>query len=576
VKAFADLYAALDETTKTNAKIAALAAYFRTAPPADAAWALYFLSGRKPRQIVASRRLAAWATEQAGVTEWLFGESYDAVGDLAETITLLLPARETPGEGSLREWVEDRLLALRDRDEAGQRAAVLAAWEALDLRQRFVFNKLITGSFRVGVSQQLVVRALAQVSAGETTRETEAAAIALDVDEDDDAAIADAAPVHGAGIPAAVITHRLMGAWEPTPQFFTRLLAPDTQASDSSQPYPFSLAYPIEEAGGPEALGDPAAWQVEWKWDGIRAQVVRRAGQVFIWSRGEELVTDRYPEVAAAAAALPEGVVLDGELLPFDFDGARALPFAQLQRRIGRKTLTKKLQDEIPVVFLAYDLLEHDGRDARETPLETRRMQLEARVGALPADAARTLRLSQIVDAPDWAAYARLREESRARGVEGFMLKRRLSPYRVGRQRGDWWKWKINPYTVDAVLINAQRGSGKRASLYTDYTFAVWDAPPGEPRTLVPFTKAYSGLTDAEIRRVDAFIRRNTLEKFGPVRTVKPELVFELAFEGIQRSSRHKSGIAVRFPRMLRWREDKPIDEADTLETIRALLPPEA
>lgn len=546
MQAFAELYAALDETTKTNEKIGALARYFQAAPPDDAAWALYFLSGRKPRQIIPSRKLALWATELAGISEWLFSESYDAAGDLAETITLLLPARETPGEGSLTTWVEQRLLPLRAQDEATQRAAVAAAWAALDVGQRFVFNKLITGAFRVGVSQQLVIRALGQVS----------------------------------GIDVPVLAHRLMGTWEPTPAFYENLLSPETSASDISQPYPFFLAYSVEDVSdgashGVEALGDPSGWQVEWKWDGIRAQVIRRRGEVFIWSRGEELVTERYPEIAAMAQQLPDGVVIDGELLPFTFETDRVQPFAQLQRRIGRKTLGKKLLEEVPVVLLAYDHIEWDETDHRTIPLRDRRARLEHLVNAT---AHPNLRLSTIVRAETWDELAGIRLESRARGVEGFMIKRLDSPYRVGRQRGDWWKWKVNPYTIDAVLINAQRGSGKRASLYTDYTFGVWSDEgdvEGErvARHLVPFTKAYSGLTDAEIRQVDAFIRRSTVEKFGPVRAVRPELVFELAFEGIQRSGRHKSGIAVRFPRILRWRQDKPIEEADTLETIRALLP---
>lgn len=537
MNAFTDLYTALDETNKTGEKVDALVRYFRIAPPEDAAWALYFLIGRRPRQAVSTPRLRAWAIEATGLPEWLFGESYDAVGDFAETAALLLPEGIPGGESDEREqplhtWIEERLLPLRSMDEAAQREAIFAAWRDLpDSRQRFVWHKLITGSFRVGVSQQLVTRALAQV---------------LHVD-------------------AAVLAHRLMGAWEPDAAFYARLQTADTQDADVSQPYPFCLAYPLED--DPAVLGEVDEWQAEWKWDGIRSQLIRRAGQVFVWSRGEELVTDRYPELAALGEHLPDGTVIDGEILPWRDGGV--LPFAQLQRRIGRKTVGKKLLSDIPVIILAYDLLEYEGRDVRSEPMSWRRAHLETIVNAVThGDANAPLQLSPLVEAASWAALADAREESRDRNAEGLMLKRRNSPYHVGRQRGDWWKWKIAPYTIDAVLVYAQRGSGKRASLYTDYTFAVWN--DGQ---LVPFTKAYSGLTDAEIRKVDAFIRRNTLEKFGPVRTVKPELVFELAFEGIQQSSRHKSGIAVRFPRILRWRTDKPIAEADSLETIRAMLP---
>ncbi len=536
MKAFAALYTALDETNKTNAKLAALEAYFRSAPPASAAWVVYFMVGRRPRQAVNSRKLAEWAWETAGVPAWLFGESYDAVGDIAETITLILPESDISSDVPLSEWVE-RLLALRGMEESDQRAAILQAWQELDRTQRFVWNKLITGGFRVGVSQQLVIRALANAS----------------------------------GMDSAVIAHRLMGDWEPTEDFFRALLEPDTADSDISRPYPFFLAYPIEVAEGDTAdeslssqLGERAEWQVEWKWDGIRAQLIRRNGQTFLWSRGEELVTDRYPEVAQAAGHLPDGTALDGELLVW-VEGT-VQPFALLQRRIGRKSVSSKETKSFPVIFLAYDLMEWEGNDCREEPLTWRRERVEQLVAAANHE---SLLLSPLVHAESWEALAEVRMESRERGVEGFMLKRYTSPYRVGRQRGDWWKWKVDPYTVDAVLIYAQRGSGKRASLYTDYTFGVWD----DEGTLVPFAKAYSGLTDAEIREVDRFIRRNTKEQFGPVRTITPELVFELGFEGIQRSNRHKSGIAVRFPRILRWRQDKKADEADTLETVRALLP---
>lgn len=527
MRRFAALYAELDETTKTGAKVDALAAYLAEAEPADAAWAVHFLSGRRPKRLIGARRLAEWAVEAAELPEWLFGECYESVGDLAETISLLLPS---PAEGSdlpLHHWVEARLLPLRGEGEETQRAAVLRAWSELDGAQAYVWNKLITGSFRVGVSQSLVVRALARVS----------------------------------GVDEPTLAHRLMGAWDPSPEFYRLLLAGDTRDADLSRPYPFFLAYPLE--GEVEALGEAAEWQAEWKWDGIRAQLVRRAGSTYLWSRGEELITERFPEVAEAAALLPDGTVLDGELLPWVDD--RPLPFAQLQRRIGRRTLGRKILAEVPVVLLAYDLLEAEGADVRERPLSWRRERLEALVRATPS-AGRIL-LSPVVHGGGWEAVRAAHAEARDRAAEGLMLKGLAAPYGVGRRKGGWWKWKVAPFTADAVLIYAQRGHGRRASLYTDYTFGVWKE--GE---LVPFAKAYSGLTDEEIRRVDAFVRRNTLERFGPVRVVKPELVFELAFEGIQRSPRHRSGVAVRFPRMSRWRSDKRPQDADSLETIEALI----
>jgi DNA ligase 1 len=530
MQAFADLYSRLDETTKTTEKVRALVDYFRGVPPEEAIWAVYFLCGRKVKQLVPTRKLRDWLLAKTQISEWLYEECYDSVGDVAETIALLLPESTAASDLPLNYWVEEKLLPLKKADEAGKRAAVEEAWDRLDEKQRFVWNKLITGSFRVGVSQQLVTRALAEAS----------------------------------GLEVGVIAHRLMGEWPTTPEFYRHLLEPDSNAADDSRPYPFCLAHPLEE--DPSTLGDIAEWQAEWKWDGIRSQLIRRRGRTFLWTRGEELVTDRYPELRALGDSLPEGTVLDGEILAWK-EGV-VLPFARLQKRIGRKTVGKKLLEEIPVILMAYDLLELDGIDLRDKAYTERRAELERLVLSLnPTPGFEGLQASPLVEAESWEQVALRRGESRSLQVEGLMLKRRTSAYRVGRVRGDWWKWKVSPFTIDAVLIYAQKGSGKRADLYTDYTFGVWDGDK-----LVPVAKAYSGLTDAEIREVDDFVKRNTLERFGPVRTVKAELVFELAFEGIQESGRHKSGIAVRFPRILRWRTDKKPKDADRLEEIKKLV----
>jgi DNA ligase-1 len=416
-------------------------------------------------------------------------------------------------------------------NDDARREALLAAWNELSTHERFVFNKLVTGSFRVGVSQQLVIRALAEVS----------------------------------GLAPAVIAHRLMGRPEPTLAFFQELLASECRDTDSSRPYPFCLAHPLQAEV--ESLGNVSDWLVEWKWDGIRGQLIRRCGKSFLWSRGEEMILEQFPELIAPAERLPNGTVLDGEILAWR-DG-QVLPFGELQRRIGRKNVGRKLLAEVPARFVAFDALESGGQDIRNEPFSARRRQLENIVGRLGGDD--SLIPSPLIHADSWDDLARQREASRAQNVEGIMLKRGDSPYAAGRVTGMWWKWKIEPYTCDAVLIYAQRGHGRRASLYTDYTFAAW-----EEGQLVPFAKAYSGLTDSEIRDVDRFVRKNTLEKFGPVRSVKPELVFELAFENIQRSNRHKSGVAVRFPRISRWRHDKRPEDANTLDEVRALLPAEA
>jgi DNA ligase 1 len=526
VKRFAQLFTAIDETNRTNEKVEAMVQYFRDADPADAAWAVYFLSGGRPKRLIPVRRLAEWAMAEAGIADWLFEESYDAVGDLAETMSLLLPESTSTTDEPLHVLIEQRLLVLARQSEDEQRAVVLRTWRELGGVERFVWNKLITGAFRVGVSQQLVTRALSRAS----------------------------------GVDEGVIAHRLSGHWDPKASAFTALIAAETGDADVSKPYPFYLAYPLESSL--ESLGFPDDWQAEWKWDGIRSQVIRRDGKVFIWTRGEELVTERFPEIAAAAEFLPDGTVLDGEIMPWR-DG-QPLPFAQLQRRIGRTKIGPKILAEVPVAVIVYDLLEFGGRDVREQPLSWRREKIAELLSA--ARAAEFIP-SPIIQLASWDDARRAHERSREMSAEGLMLKRRDAVYGVGRRKGGWWKWKVEPYSVDAVMIYAQPGSGRRASLHTDYTFAVWNQGK-----LVPFAKAYSGLTDAEIRELDAWIRRNTVEKFGPVRHVKPEQVFELGFEGIQKSPRHKSGIAVRFPRILKWRTDKKAEDADTLTTLRGLM----
>ncbi len=531
MKLFTELYVELDQTNKTNEKIDALRFYFERAGKNDAAWAFYFLSGRKPRQIVPSKKLREWAIEQAGIPEWLYLESRDTVGDSSETIALLLPNNATVDETPLHVLVEERLLPLRTSAEEIQKAEVITAWSRMNYSQRLVYNKLISGSFRVGVSQQLVVRALSQISE----------------------------------LPTDIIAHRAMGDWEPTAEFFAQLTNPvvDEDEAPIARPFPFHLAHQMDFP--PDDLGGISEWQAEWKWDGIRAQVIKRKDEVFAWSRGEDLITERFPEIAKAAVELPNGTVLDGEILPW-LEGA-VLPFTELQKRIGRKNLSAKILTEVPVILQCYDLLEFEGGDIRTLDFRSRRKLLEKVIDGLSEEARQVLRVTESVEAMNWNDLAVIREKSRTLGVEGFMLKRRESPYRTGRHRGDWWKWKIDPLTVDAVLIYAQKGSGKRSNLFTDYTFAVWKGDE-----LVPFAKAYSGLTDAEIRKVDRYIRDNTIETFGPVRSITPNLVFEIAFEALQRSTRHKSGVAVRFPRIQRWRDDKTIEQADSLETIYAML----
>lgn len=528
MKQFADLFMNLDRTNKTNSKVDLMKNYFLAAPDEDKLWALTLFTGRRPSFKVNRTQVKEWAAAEAGIPMWLFQESYHSVGDLGETISLLLPRTASGGsEKSLSEWFQylGLLPGMTDEEKHGH---ITKAWRQLSQHETFVFNKLLMGSFRIGISQTLVVRALAE---------------ATETDPN-------------------VIAHRVMGQWDPLDTTFERLILDKGENDNASRPYPFFLAYPIE--GEVSGLGEPGDWFAEWKWDGIRSQVIYRNKELFIWTRGEELSTDKFPELHFLSEVLPDGTVLDGEIVTYS--GGRPMPFNVLQTRIGRKNLSKKALEEAPVALLAYDILEANGVDIRGLTQEQRRAQLEAIHAGIPGQS--YFNLSPLIDFHNWQELQDLHPRSRENIAEGFMIKRKASTYQVGRKKGDWWKWKIDPLSVDAVLIYAQKGSGRRAELFTDYTFAVW----GDDGKLVPFAKAYSGLTDAEIGQVDYFIKRNILEKFGPVRTVKPELVFEIGFEGINESSRHKSGIAVRFPRILRWRKDKKAEEADTLESLRKIL----
>ncbi|MGN6520103.1 MAG: ATP-dependent DNA ligase [Dokdonella sp.] len=531
MRRFAELYTTLERSTATGDRRAALVAYFREAAPGDAAWALLLLSGGRvggaKQRIANARELREWIAEESGTPSWLVDECYDAVGDLGETLALLLddPAQRA-ADVPLSEWIEQRLLPVANADEAARRAVVVEAWRTLPFAERLLFNKLLTGALRVGVSQGLVQQALAEV----------------------------------AGIDVALIAQRMLGAWEPGAEFFERLLSREALPSDRASPFPFFLASPLEAE--PESLGPVDDWLAEWKWDGIRLQLIRRDGEVALWSRGEERLDGRFPELEAMALRLPGDVVVDGELVAWR-DGPTPLPFGALQTRIQRRKPGPKILADTPARMIAYDLLEKAGQDLRALPLAERRRRLAAVVEATD-DPRFALSPSIVFD--DWDAAREARATARERGAEGLMLKRLASVYQVGRRRGDWWKWKVDPLTIDAVLIYAQSGHGRRSTLYTDYTFGLWDGD-----TLVPVAKAYSGLDDAEILRLDRWIRAHTLERFGPVRSVQAEHVFELGFEAVNRSTRHKSGVAVRFPRILRWRTDKKFGDADRLDTLKAL-----
>ena len=534
MKDFSKLIKKLDSTNKTSVKVKALATYFEKASDQDKVWTIAILSHRRPSRPVNTTLLREWAAEVAGIPPWLFEESYHIVGDLAETIALVVPGSQNRIEKSLTAVLEE-LIALKSKSEEEKKAYVTSHWRGFSFYERFVFTKFITGGFRIGISQKLMTRALSQ---------------ATGIDED-------------------ILAYKLMGDWDPKTVSFHDLVLEEHKSDLLSKPYPFYLAYALE--GEPEDLGSTGEWLAEHKWDGIRSQVIFRNNEIFVWSRGEELVTDKYPEFSKLLQHIPDGTVLDGEILPYPNRSIGT--FNDLQKRIGRKTVSKSLLKKVPVILMAYDLLEWEGQDLRELPFQERRSRLEALVVPLSENIALPIELSGTLSFQQWSDFASERERAREMKSEGLMLKRKASPYRVGRKKGDWWKWKVDPLTIDAVLTYAMRGHGRRSNLFTDYTFGLWHTNEEGEKELVTFAKAYSGLTDAEFRKVDAWIKKNTLERFGPVRSVTPYHVFEIAFEGIAPSGRHKSGVATRFPRILRWRTDKSIEEANTLEDLKKLIP---
>jgi DNA ligase-1 len=558
MKRFTQLFQQVDATTSTNEKVRALQAYFQAEDAENAVWALYLLLGKTRKRLITSRMLRDIFLQISDIPEWLFEDCYAQVGDTAEVISLLLeskkqtansegfqdnfptPNPQLPTPNSqlpipnsptpnfpLHHWMETIIPQVKAvESEAALKELVVSWWFSLTSVEVFVLNKVLTGAFRVGVSTKLVIKGLAAAS----------------------------------GISEAILAHRLMGNFEPTIAAYTQLLQTEAAAIAPSQPYPFFLASSLEEDKFAEE--DLSRWQAEWKWDGIRSQIIRRNGEVFLWSRGEDLITEQFPELAQGFLALPDGLVFDGEIICWQSD--RPLSFNHLQKRLGRKRVTQKMIQENPAHFIAYDLLESGGVDIRQTPLRDRRVLLD--VALQSADPA-LISLSQAMTIASLEDLRLLREKARNQSAEGLMIKALDSPYLVGRKRGYWWKYKVDPMSLDAVLIYAQAGSGKRANLFTDYTFALWQ---GEE--LVPFAKAYSGLDNKEIDELDKWIRKHTIEKFGPVRSVEPIHVFEIGFEGISRSKRHKSGISVRFPRILRWRKDKPAQEADAIAAAFQLL----
>jgi DNA ligase-1 len=524
MRGFSELFHDLDGMTKTGDRIDRMSAYFKGADDKDAGWAAWFLAGNRIKGVVRTGELREWVAHRANLPLWLLEESYERVGDLAETISLLVRGNPEAVPMSLSEIVEQILYPLVSADSIERQNILLNIWNQLRPIDLLPFHKLLTGGFRIGVSRGNLCKALAVV--------------------------ADLAP--------AVISQRISGDWDPRVRAYERIVGEERAEDTWCRPFPFCLASPLQEE--PAILGNPKDWWAEWKWDGVRCQLLSEEGRGMLWTRGDESACESFPELLEMIPHLPKGLVLDGEILAWGAEGMRS--FNRLQKRLGRKQPGPALLKKEPVQFMAYDLLKFEGKDLRELTFEERRKRLEKLISSLPAGF--PIRISPRVTAESWEDLAKCRLESRDRGVEGLMLKRMDSVYSSGRVKGDWYKWKVDPFVADMVVVGAQLGHGKRANLYSDYTLAVLD----EKGEFVTVAKAYSGITDEELKEIDRYVRKNITGKFGPVRSVRPGIVFEVAFEGARSSGRHKSGVALRFPRIQSWRRDKEPDEVDSLNNL--------
>jgi DNA ligase 1 len=520
VDRFAPLLDSLAFTPSRLGKLRLMHEYFMSTPDPDRGWALAALTGELSFAGVKPAQIRDLVLER--VDAELFSLSHDFVGDLAETVALIWPKKHGANHvPSLSEVVDS--MAVATRDSSG---ALLGAWlDALDATARWALLKLATGALRVGVSARLAKTALAEDSTA-----------SLDEIE--------------------AVWHALH---PPYTELFAWLegRAARPELGDRPTFTPLMLAQPLEEDDIPKL--SPADYRAEWKWDGIRVELVGRGGERRLYSRSGDDIGAAFPDLLAT---LNEDVVLDGELLVMR-DGVIA-PFNDLQQRLNRKIATSKMIADYPAWLRLYDILERAGEDLRPLPFDERRHRLEQWYRAAPRT---RMDISPLLPFTAWDQLREFRDTARERAIEGLMLKRGDSAYVSGRPKGPWFKWKRDALTVDTVLMYAQRGHGKRSSFYSDYTFGVW-----REAELVPVGKAYSGFTDEELRRLDRWIRDHTIDRFGPVRAVEPDLVLEVAFDSVHRSTRHKSGLAMRFPRIHRIRWDKPAAEADQVETLAKLV----
>jgi len=527
MKAFAKLISNLEQTSKEAFKVTALAQYFSNATDEDKLWTLALFTGTRPKRVVDIKALKEFAEQVYTEGEWLFEASHQIVGDMAETIAYFLPKAKRNGNHTLSEWIS-MIRTIFNAERIDQRDAITKAWDTLRPEERFIFNKLITGGFRIDVSLKLLSKALAIVT----------------------------------GKDENLLAHKLNSDWHPDEVSFETLIFTENPEAEKSKPYPFHLAHTLESTVA--ELGDISNWQVERKWDGIRVQVIVRGNKISIWSRKGDILSSKVPELKPLAESMEDGTVLDGELICFK--NGKILPINNLRTRFGRRNNSKKQFEESPCVFMAYDILEFKGEDIRNKDLAERRKKLE-KVILQYYDEHKIILLSDIINNDNWESINSEREKSREHQVTGLVLKNKKSIYGSSRVEGDWWKWPVDPLFIDAILLYAQAGEGGSSKMYREYSFALWH---GED--LVTFAKAKSGLEDKELKELTSFVKKNTKEKFGPVRSVAAVQIFRLAFDSITASKRHKSGILLKNPRLIEWLRDKNIEDGNNLDDLKKML----
>jgi len=541
MKAFADLWATLEGQLSEARSAQILARYLQQTSAEDAAWAIYLLCGKKPKKLLSARELVEYFLQTSGTPGWLFWESDDVVGDVNETIALLNDTfmdetasqqnrneNSHPQQNSLAFWMENQLNTLAEVAQSQRPAFLGNCWQKLGYREAFIINRILTGTWKSNLPLKTIAQALSIVSGQEPM----------------------------------TLMHRLKADWLPNKVFYAKLIAEDQPTFQTEQKFSFGEFKPLEESSI-ESLGAVEDWWLAWQWEGLRVQCIRRADDCFLWSQNGELVTDRFPELHEMAQKLPEGTILEGVIVACS--GQAPLPLADLQPRLGGKSVNRKMMESCPVAFVATDLQLLANEDMRNLPAQQRK----TRLAQLANDIGFPLVHFPRIEIDQWAHARKLLQEARQHHAEGLSLQRLNSPYPIQNQQADWWSWKVQPHTINAILLYAKMEmAGRSQKQTTEYTFAVWHEDQ-----LVPVARTGIGLPPEEAELLDGWIRANTYERFGPVRSVEPFHVYEIAFDGITPSKRHKCGFVLREPRIINPRPHTPIEEASRLEDLHRLLP---